>query len=337
MTTAPPIPHETDAPAAPAGEQITITLPADTSDERLDRALANQLPDLSRSRLKALIEQGCVSRDGIVVREPSTRVKAGQNFAIILPEPEPANPDAQDIALTVLYEDADLIVIDKPVGLVVHPAPGNRDLTLVNALLAHCGESLSGIGGVLRPGIVHRLDKDTSGLLVAAKSSRAHAGLTSQFAARSVERSYQAVVWGSPLPARGEIDAPIGRSKVNRKKMAVVSGGGKTALTRYRTLRRFADGAASLVECRLATGRTHQIRVHMTHIGHGILGDRVYGNARRRAATNPALTEAAGRMTRQALHAATLGFVHPATGTPLSFTSQPPADMAALIISLEAL
>jgi 23S rRNA pseudouridine1911/1915/1917 synthase len=325
------------APFSPPAAEITITLPAGTSEERLDRALAHALPELSRTRLKALIEAGQVSRDGAPVREPSTRVKTGQTFAIILPNPTPATPVAQSIALVVLYEDQDVIVIDKPAGLVVHPAPGNQDLTLVNALLAHCGDSLTGIGGVLRPGIVHRLDKDTSGVLVAAKTARAHASLSAQFAARTVERSYLAAVWGSPSPASGAIEAPIGRSPANRKKMAVVGRGGKPALTRYRTERRFAGGRASLLECRLATGRTHQIRVHLTHIGHALIGDPVYGRAGRRAGVPPALAAAAAGMARQALHAASLGFAHPADGRPVRFTRNPPADMADLLVSLEAL
>lgn len=325
-----------DPASAEGAGQITITLPADTRPDRLDRALAQALPALSRSRLKALIEAGQVSTGGVPVREPSSKVKAGQIFAIILPNPEPATPVAQAIELAVIYEDEDLIVIDKPAGLVVHPAPGNQDLTLVNALLAHCGQSLTGIGGVLRPGIVHRIDKETSGLLVAAKTERAHAGLSRQFADRTVERSYLAVVWGSPSPSAGEVDAPIGRSPVNRKKMAVVSRNSKTAITRYRTLRRFAGGAASLLECRLATGRTHQIRVHMTHMGHALIGDPVYGRSGRRVSSEP-LRAATARMTRQALHAASLGFVHPGTGTALRFASEPPDDMRALIVSLEAL
>ena len=327
---------EPTRPGPPAAE-ITITLPAGTSEERLDRALAAALPDLSRSRLKALIEAGQVSRDGARVREPSTRVKAGQTFAIILPNPAPAAPEAQAIALDVLYEDQDLIVIDKPAGLVVHPAPGNLDLTLVNALLAHCGDSLTGIGGVLRPGIVHRLDKDTSGILVAAKTARAHAGLTRQFAARTVERSYLAAVWGTPQPAAGEIAGAIGRSPSNRKKMAVVARGGKPALTRYRTLQRFAGGRASLLECRLATGRTHQIRVHLTHVGHALIGDPLYGAGRQRAGDHPGLAAAAAAMRRQALHANSLGFLHPADGRALRFTREPPPDLAGLITSLEAL
>jgi 23S rRNA pseudouridine1911/1915/1917 synthase len=324
-------------PGPDTATEITITLPADTRPERLDRALARLLPELSRSRLKALIESGQVTRAGApddVVREPSTKVGAGQTFAIILPNPRPALPQAQAIDLVVLYEDQDLIVIDKPAGLVVHPAPGNQDLTLVNALLAHCGESLTGIGGVLRPGIVHRLDKDTSGILVAAKSARAHAGLTQQFARRSVTRSYLAAAWGAPNPAAGEISGAIGRSPVNRKKMAVVARGGKAALTRYRTLRRYAGGAASLLECRLATGRTHQIRVHLAHIGHALLGDPLYGRPR---AAAPRVAAAAARLGRQALHANALGFVHPASGAPLSFTSEPPRDLQDLLDSLESL
>ena len=323
-----------DAPPGQDTTQIIITLPTETRAERLDRALARQLPELSRSRLKALIEAGQVSRDGAPMREPSTRVNGGQTFAIIVPNPQPASPAAQPIALTILYEDQDLIVIDKPAGLVVHPAPGNLDLTLVNALLAHCGESLTGIGGVLRPGIVHRLDKDTSGVLVAAKSARAHAGLSEQFARRTVARSYLAAVWGCPNPAAGTIDAPIGRSSTNRKKMAVVARGGKAAVTRYRTLRRYGDGAAALLECRLGTGRTHQIRVHLAHIGHALIGDAVYGRTRRR---DPRIVPLAARLGRQALHANSLGFVHPISGAPLQFASEPPADLRALLASLETL
>src|SRR5215831_15316218 len=223
---------------------------------RLDRVLAQHLPLLSRTRLKRLIESGRVTHEGTILREPSLRVRYDQNFVVILPQIEDAAPIAQPIALDVVFEDAHLIVIDKPPGLVVHPAPGNPDRTLVNALLAHCGASLSGIGGVARPGIVHRLDKDTSGLLVVAKTDAAHHGLAAQFARHSVERVYAAVVWGTPRLKRGEIAGAIGRSPRDRKKMTVLRGGrGKPALTRYRVIKSLAGGAASLIECQLATGR----------------------------------------------------------------------------------
>jgi len=310
---------------------------------RLDRLLAASLPQYSRSRLKALIEDGRVSSAGATITEPSYRVKQGQRFAIFVPEAAPAIPEAQAIALDVVYEDDDVIVIDKPAGMVVHPAPGNYAGTLVNALLAHCGASLAGIGGVRRPGIVHRLDKDTSGLMVVAKTDAAHAALTRQFAARTVERAYAAVVWGVPYPPEGEIEGNIGRSPRNRKKMAVLAGGGRPAVTRYRVERRFGpvgSPAASLVECRLATGRTHQIRVHMAHRGHPVIGDGVYGGGAtgmRRAAVGPAGCEAIGRLGRQALHARTLGFVHPRTGETLRFASRLPRDINDLIGCLERL
>jgi 23S rRNA pseudouridine1911/1915/1917 synthase len=306
---------------------------------RLDKWLSLRLPDLSRSRIKALIEQGMVTRAGLTVDDPSARVKSGQAFRVALPPGEAAAPAAQAIPLTVVYEDADLVVIDKPAGMVVHPAPGSPADTLVNALLAHCGESLSGIGGVRRPGIVHRLDKDTSGLMVVAKNDHAHHGLARQFEAHSIERAYRALVWGVPAPAHGEITGNIGRSPANRKKMAVVSGGGKPALTRYRVLKVFAGGAVSLVECRLATGRTHQIRVHMTTKGHPLLGDRTYGRLRAgRMGTLPAeARECLAAFPRQALHAYLLGFSHPKTGEKVCFESSMPLDINSLVIFLEGL
>jgi 23S rRNA pseudouridine1911/1915/1917 synthase len=214
---------------------------------RLDKWLSARLPDLSRTRIKALIEEGMVESAGQTISDASARVKPGQVVTVSVPPDAPAEPEPQDIALTVVYEDDDLIVIDKPAGLVVHPAPGSPDGTLVNALLAHCGESLSGIGGVRRPGIVHRIDKDTSGLMVAAKNDKAHASLSAQFAAHTLERAYKAVVWGLPHPREGEIEGNIGRSPQDRKKMAVVSSGGKHALTRYRVVRPYAGGTVSLV------------------------------------------------------------------------------------------
>jgi len=309
---------------------------AEDAGERLDRFLARRLSGLSRSRLKQLIETGRVSESGATLSDPSQKVKAGQVFRLDLPPVAPATPLGQAMDLAIVYEDEDLIVIDKPAGMVVHPAPGNPDKTLVNALIAHCGESLSGIGGERRPGIVHRLDKDTSGLLVAAKNDAAHQALAADFAARRIDRHYLAVVWGMPAPREGEIEGAIGRHPVDRKRMAVVSRGGRSALTRYRVVAALGLGA-SLVECRLATGRTHQIRVHLASIGHPLLGDPVYGKetAERRARLNPAGRAALAGFRRQALHAASLGFRHPRTGAWLAFESPMPPDLACLINALK--
>ena len=320
---------------AAVGETHVVTVAAEDAGARLDRFLAARL-DYSRSRIKSLIERGCV-RAGATITEPSRRVKPGEVFTLDVPQPEAAEPAAEAIALDIVYEDSSLIVIDKPAGLVVHPAPGNQSGTLVNALIAHCGESLSGIGGVRRPGIVHRLDKDTSGLIVAAKTDVAHAHLSAQFKARTVERQYLALAWGVPSPRAGTISGAIGRSPRVRTKMAVVSRGGRASATRYRVQRALGP-AASLVECRLATGRTHQVRVHLAHIGHPVIGDPVYGGgltpARRRAVGETA-AELIAALKRQALHAATLGFVHPLSGATLSFTSRFPADLAAVADALE--
>jgi len=313
-------------------EMHRVTVPAEAAGDRLDRLLTAALPMLSRTRIKALIEAGCVTRDGEPAANPSAKVRADDTFAVHVPESEAAAPAAQAIPLTVVYEDADVIVIDKPAGMVVHPAPGSPDSTLVNALLAHCGDTLSGIGGVRRPGIVHRIDKDTSGLMVAAKHDLAHAGLAAQFAEHSIERVYRAVVWGVPSPRTGTVDGAIGRSPQDRKKMAVVGRGGKSARTHYRVQRVYGPGAA-LVECRLETGRTHQIRVHMATLGHPVLGDPVYARvtpARRRAAGD------AAAFARQALHAAVLGFRHPGTGATLRFESDFPGDIRKLIATLES-
>jgi 23S rRNA pseudouridine1911/1915/1917 synthase len=314
------------------------TVAIDTDGERLDRALQQRLPELSRSRLKQLILSGQVANDGNVIRDPSRKVRVGQTFVVILPEPDDATPQAQAIPLDIRFEDAHLIVIDKPAGLVVHPAPGNPDGTLVNALLAHCGDSLAGIGGVRRPGIVHRLDKDTSGLLVVAKTEPAHRALSRDFAGRRIERAYSAFVWGVPVPSAGEISGNIGRSPQNRKKMAVVGESrGKPAVTRYRVEQRFKDDAA-LIECRLLTGRTHQIRVHLAHAGHPLIGDPVYGTRSGRTVARMGLAgaEITG-FSRQALHARLLGFIHPASGEKLRFESPLPRDMAGLLKSLELL
>jgi len=307
----------------------TVDVPAEAAGMRLDKWLASAVPELSRSRLKALIEDGAVRTAGRTLRDPAQRIRPGDTIRIAIPVPTAAIPQAQAMDLAVVYEDSDLIVVDKPPGLVVHPAAGNLDRTLVNALLAHCGPSLAGIGGVRRPGIVHRIDKDTSGLLVVAKTELAHVGLSQQFSVHAVDRRYDAVVWGVPKPSRGTITGAIGRSPNNRKKMAVVSRGGKHAETTYATIQAFGTLAAH-VQCRLKTGRTHQIRVHLTSRGHPLIGDPVYGRARAAGAA----TDIARHFPRQALHAATLGFTHPITARALSFESPLPDDIRALIAAL---
>jgi 23S rRNA pseudouridine1911/1915/1917 synthase len=316
--------------------QHRITAGPSQAGERLDRLLAGTLPDLSRSRLKNLIIEGRVRLGEATLRDPSHRVKPGQIFTISIPPAREAKPAGQAIELDIVYEDDDLIVINKPAGMVVHPAPGNPDATLVNALIAHCGASLSGIGGVLRPGIVHRLDKDTSGLIVAAKNDATHRALSTAFAAHDIERAYMAVVWGVPARPQGEITGNIGRHPVDRKRMAIVKRGGKPALTRYKVMRRFGRGA-SLVECRLATGRTHQIRVHLAALGHPVVGDPVYGRSTpaRLAALEPAARAAVKAFGRQALHAYLLGFSHPRTGVPVRWEGRLPQDIIILINSLE--
>ena len=300
---------------------------------RIDRALASLIADMSRERVKALILDAQVAGPGgKPVTDPSMKVTAGQDYAISVPAPEPAEAIAQDIALDIVYEDDDLIVVNKPAGMVVHPAAGNPDGTLVNALLHHCAGKLSGIGGVARPGIVHRIDKDTSGLLVVAKSDKAHEGLARQFKDHSIERRYAAITVGVPRPGSGTVNSWIGRSDRDRKKMAVQpEGRGKHAVTHYETTEKF-DGAA-LVECRLETGRTHQVRVHMAHIGHPLIGDPVYGKAKIGFKKILSLLG----FNRQALHARTLGFIHPVTGKPLSFECVIPTDMQELLIQLRVL
>ncbi len=333
-----PISPAPTQPGAARGRTVMITVPEDVESDRLDRVLAGQLPELSRSRLKSLIEQGYVRSASGAVTQASLRVGPGQSFAIFIEDAQPAEPLPQQIDLSIVYEDAEIIVIDKPAGMVVHPAPGNRDNTLVNALLAHCGLDLTGIGGVARPGIVHRIDKDTSGLLVAAKTAAAHAGLSVQFAKHTIDRAYRAIVWGVPVPPKGTITGNIGRSPADRKKMAVLRQGGRNATTHYAVLRGFHDIAAE-VECRLDTGRTHQIRVHMTHLGHPLIGDPVYGRAdrRRQALKDVQVAAAVAGFDRQALHATRLGFVHPTTGQPIAFDSKPPADFEALAEALATL
>lgn len=369
--------------------QVHVDL-ADGAAARLDKALADHMaPELklSRSRLRALIAAGAVvDADGGARMDPAEKLRGRHVFIVSPPAPRPAAPRPQPLALAVVFEDSDLVVVDKPAGMATHPAPGAPDSTLVNALLHHCGDSLSGVGGELRPGIVHRLDKDTSGLLVAAKSDAAHQGLSTQFAARSIERRYVALVWGAPEAASrrlagiaglrfhgaaspgeaddpvstpgggvwGRFEGPIGRSTSDRKRMAVRSDG-KAAATWFQVVERFAAArsapararasgprgaqthvVASRVTCRLETGRTHQIRVHLSHLGHGLLGDPVYGRdgATRRALLSPAADDALKTLTGQALHAETLGFAHPVTGASLRFEAPPPPPMARLIHAL---
>ena len=298
--------------------------------QRLDKALA-EASGLSRERIKALLGEGRVLLNGKAASQASFKPAAGTAFEVHVPAAIPAEAEAQDIPLSIVYEDEYLIVVNKPAGLVVHPAAGNLDGTLVNALLHHCRGQLSGIGGVARPGIVHRIDKDTSGLLVVAKTDAAHEGLARQFADHSIERAYFALVAGHPMPSAGTVRGAIARSSANRKKMALVEDGrGKHAVTHFKTIE-LLSGAA-LVECRLETGRTHQVRVHMSSIGHPLLGDPVYGRTPQRL--RPILNQL--HFARQALHAAVLGFIHPVTGAKLRFESKLPADMAGLLVELRS-
>ncbi len=306
----------------------------ETGGVRLDKALADIFPMLSRARLQTLIAEGAVSRDGEPVTAGSAKAQPGR-YSVVLPPVIPATPAPEAIPLTVLFEDADLIVIDKAAGMAAHPAPGSESGTLVNALLAHCGDSLSGIGGVARPGIVHRLDKDTSGVMVAAKTDRAHAGLSALFATHDIERTYIALTRGAPSPAKGRIETLIGRSSSDRKKMAVLRSGGRDAITDYVVQQVFGAPArsggapmAARVACTLHTGRTHQIRVHLASKGAPILGDPAYGSGSPAATVRAAIAEAG--LARQALHAAVLGFRHPVNGQPLRFETAPPRDMAEL-------
>ncbi len=320
---------------------LAVELGADAAGVRLDKALAEAASELSRARIQALIDTGAVTREGMAVTNGSAKAAPGL-YQIAIPAPLPADPQPEAIPLVVLFEDADLIVIDKPAGMAAHPGPGTESGTLVNALLHHCGDSLSGIGGVARPGIVHRLDKDTSGVMVAAKSDRAHAGLSALFAAHDIERTYIALTRGAPSPAKGRIETRIGRSNTDRKKMAVLKSGGREAITDYRVEATYGapsrpGGApmAGRIACTLHTGRTHQIRVHMASQGAPILGDPTYGSGSPTTAVKAAIAEAA--LKRQALHAAVLGFVHPVTGEALRFETSPPDDMRRLQTLLEAL
>ncbi len=327
------------------GRSEKVVIAAEEAGERLDRVLAARIEDLSRSRLKALILDGAVATGGRTIRDPGYRVNSGETILVLVPQAQPAEPQPEDIPLKVVFEDDDLLVIDKPSGLVVHPAAGNWTGTLVNALIAHCGDSLSGIGGVKRPGIVHRLDKDTTGLMVVAKNDRAHRALAAQFADHGrtgpLDRGYLAFVWGAPERPKGSIDAPIARHSHSRDRRAVRKGG-REAVTHWEVLQRYQgnDGrpVASLLACRLETGRTHQIRVHLAHIGHPLMGDETYGRGFKTKATHlsPTAREALAALGRQALHAYRLGFSHPVTSENLLFESRLPADLAALVKSLAA-
>lgn len=310
--------------------QVEVSVADDGS--RLDRLLAASLDDLSRNRIKPLIKEGLVLLNGAPALNPAQKVRAGEIYEITVPEAVESEPEPENIPLTIEFEDEHLIVINKAAGMVVHPAAGNWSGTLVNALLHHCRDSLSGIGGVKRPGIVHRIDKDTSGLMVVAKSDAAHQGLATLFAAHDIERRYKAVVWGRVYPPNGEIEGNIGRDPHNRKRMAMVTKGGKSALTRYQLEENFSD-MAGLVSCELETGRTHQIRVHMTHIGHPLVGDPLYSRAKRsRVSTLPENRQKTIlSFNRQALHAQTLGFVHPVTDKRLKFEVDFPSDLRELI------
>ncbi len=316
---------------------LNVTVESVFAGGRLDKFLSDQFVEHSRSRIKSLILEGHVFNGNLKVTDPSYRVKPGECYVITIPALKPAVPVGQKINLNIVYEDDDLIIIDKPAGLVVHPAAGNRDMTLVNALIAHCGNSLSGIGGEMRPGIVHRLDKDTSGLLVAAKNDSAHRGLALQFADHKVDRAYKAVVWGVPKVEAGIIEGNIGRNPRNRKKMAIVNRGGKHAITHYRVEKKIGTEGllwASFVECRLETGRTHQIRVHLTSIGNPIIGDPMYGSKDPRKLGNKVSTnfgEAVQMLKGQALHAYLLGFVHPTNGKKILFESVIPSEIVALL------
>ena len=321
----PPDPDEDDIVGA-----VTIEIVVSEAGGRLDKALADAAPDLSRARIQALMAQGQVRFGGQPLTNLSAKAAMG-TYELTLPPPTPAEPQPENIPLDVLYEDAHLIVVDKPPGMAVHPAPGSETGTLVNALLHHCGASLSGIGGVARPGIVHRIDKDTSGIVVSAKTNAAHQGLSALFAAHDIDRVYVALVRGAPKPRSGTLETRIGRSNSDRKKMAVLKAGGREAITHFETKAVFGPGdkpVAALVACRLETGRTHQIRVHLASLGAPCLGDPVYGAGAPTQKVKDAMAEAG--LARQALHASVLGFVHPVTGKTMRFESPLPHDMARL-------
>ena len=324
-------------------ERLTAEADQSHAGQRLDQFLSMRLPSLSRTRVQTLIKGGHASLSGATIEDVTYRVKPGDRFALELPPATPARLEPQEMPLNIVYEDDALIVIDKPAGLVVHPGAGNPQGTLVNALIAHCGKSLSGIGGVVRPGIVHRLDKDTSGLMVVAKTDQAHRALAEQFADHgrtgALERSYLALVWGAPSRPQGIIEAAVGRHPTSRTKMAVLPGKGRQAVTHWHVVETFGRGEgregpiASLIECTLETGRTHQVRVHLAHIGHPLIGDPLYGQGfKSKLRKLPApLQEKLSGLGRQALHAAHLAFVHPVTGTLLEFNSKLPPDLGEIV------
>lgn len=325
-----------------------IHIEAEDAGQRLDKILAEKLVDISRSRLKALIDEGCVTLEGKVVESGKGKVLEGQSYQLILPEAVDAAPKAQDIPLDIVYEDDDLLVINKQIGLVVHPGAGNPDGTLVNALLHHCGDSLSGIGGVKRPGIVHRLDKDTSGLMIVAKNDAAHLALSEELQNRDIKRVYHAFCWGLPIPEAGKVELPIGRDSRDRLKMAIKRSGGRHAVTHYKTLEFFGENeyGMSLVECRLETGRTHQIRVHMQSLGVNLVGDTLYGAPPSKikamikkgylAEDAPDFYKFLLEFPHQALHATAISFTHPRTKEHMSFTTCYPNDINALFEGLKA-
>lgn len=344
----------------PSTDSREFTVDADYAGSRLDKWLSDVADGLTRTRVKALIDGGALSRNGAVFSDASYKVRAGEAYRLTLPPVAPAMPCAEDIALDVVYEDGDIIIINKPAGMVVHPGAGNWSGTLVNALLAHCGSSLSGIGGVARPGIVHRIDKDTSGLLAAAKNDAAHVALSRAFSAHAIDRVYDAIAIGAPRPSVGVIDAALARSTTDRTKMAIVAPapdpdvsrrGARRAVTHYRVTEAFGrgraklpgDALASLIECQLETGRTHQIRVHLASLGHPLIGDPVYGRGYGLGGLKPGEPAAdqaiavVSAFRRQALHARILGFEHPVTHEPMRFEREAPADFAALKAALSAL
>lgn len=319
-------------------EDLIYTTPEVAENEknmRLDKFLSAKMSDFSRSRLQKLIADGFVECDDVVITDNSHKIKVGDSYQVTVPPAQEAEPQPQDIELNIVYEDEDIVVVNKPAGMTVHPAAGAYDGTLVNALLFHCKDNLSGIGGVKRPGIVHRIDKETSGLLVVAKNDSAHHFLSEQFAEHSIERTYIAVVYGVPNPLCGRIENSIGRSKFDRKKMAIVENGGKFAVTNYKTLQIFGKGAA-MVQCNLETGRTHQIRVHLSSIGNALIGDKVYVKNKKSEIPLPTdIKNYVNAFPRQALHAKSLGFIHPKTKEFMQFSSELPEDMAELIAKLE--
>lgn len=316
----------------------TVIVNKDCNGWRIDKFLVKSFPEISRSQIQRLLKDGNITRDNVIVGDNSLKVKEGEEYTLVIPEPVDAIPKPEDIPLEIIYEDEDLLVVNKPAGMTVHPAPGSPNGTLVNALLFHCQDRLSGIGGVKRPGIVHRIDKDTSGLLVVAKNDMAHKHLSAQFSEHSIERTYYALVFGVPNPLSGRIEGDIGRSPYDRKKMALVKKNGKAATTNYKTLECFKS-LASLVQCNLETGRTHQIRVHLSSLNCNLIGDTLYEKAKKISdkSLDEDLKNFINKFPRQALHALSLGFIHPRTSKSLNFTSELPCDFNELLKVLREL